>query len=43
MTDEEIGAGLVLPYVAQAVAGQAGAAVLLVIIFMVGSIEMVTC
>lgn len=35
MTEAEINAGLVLPYVAQAVAGKAGAAAILLSIFMV--------
>jgi Na+/proline symporter len=38
MAEEEIGGGLVLPYVAQAVAGKAGAAALLVTIFMVNTL-----
>jgi Na+/proline symporter len=37
MTDAEVGAGLVLPYVASAVAGQGGAVAILLIIFMVTS------
>jgi hypothetical protein len=35
MTEEEISSGLVLTYVAQAVAGKAGAAAILLTIFMV--------
>lgn len=35
MTDDEVGSGLVLPFVAQAVAGKAGAGAFLVTIFMV--------
>lgn len=35
MTAEEVDAGLVLPYVTQAVAGKAGAGALLLTIFMV--------
>jgi Na+/proline symporter len=36
MSPEEVSAGLVLPYVAQAVAGKGGAAAILLTIFMVG-------
>ena len=35
MTSDEVGNGLVLPYVAQTVAGKAGAGAFLVVIFMV--------
>jgi Na+/proline symporter len=35
MTSQEVDEGLVLPYVAQAVAGKGGAAALLLVIFMV--------
>lgn len=35
MTEADVSSGLVLPYVAQAVAGKAGAGALLVTIFMV--------
>lgn len=38
MTDAEVGAGLVLPYVASAVAGKGGAVAILLILFMVWSI-----
>jgi hypothetical protein len=42
MTAEEVSSGLVLPYVVQAVSGKAGAAALLVTIFMVRQIEITT-
>lgn len=35
MTSDEVNAGLVLPFVAQAVAGRSGAAAILVVTFMV--------